>query len=139
MTKERETYSKYWCVSANHFYKNGAYQWMCKRIKHYKIVLEVGCGTGESTLSLLENKHRVISIEKNKYCIDKAKELVREKGFKIASDEASFKESDVLFINSDVYDEDLFNKLDNFSFNVVIAWCIGTEWGTAIEKYYGKI
>ncbi|MBR3601171.1 MAG: methyltransferase domain-containing protein [Lachnospiraceae bacterium] len=52
---------------------------MASAIENHDIVVEIGCGTGYSTLSLIENGHRVIAIEKNKDCIEKAKRLLQSR------------------------------------------------------------
>ena len=66
----KERYARDWDVSAAYFYNNGYYKMLCKQIKKSKRVMEIGCGTGFSTLSLLETGHSVVSIDNNKYCID---------------------------------------------------------------------
>lgn len=39
-------YSEQWNVSSKYFYDKGYYTWMTDKLTAYKIVLEVGCGTG---------------------------------------------------------------------------------------------
>ena len=42
------------------------YSWMADNLTGHKKVLEIGCGTGYSTLALLEKGYDVIAIEKMK-------------------------------------------------------------------------
>lgn len=70
---EKIEYAEQWEVSSKYFYDQNYYGWMQKKIEDYNIILEVGCGTGYSTLSLLENGHKVIALDKNSECIEKAK------------------------------------------------------------------
>lgn len=72
MDKDRE-YAEQWEVNSKYFYKQGTYEKLCDHIDKYNIVLEIGCGVGNSTLSLKEKGHCIISIEKNKVCIKKPK------------------------------------------------------------------
>ena len=43
---------------------------------NFGVATEVGCGTGYSTLALLENGHKVIALDKNNECIEKAIEYL---------------------------------------------------------------
>lgn len=58
------------------FYDKGYYTWMVDKLTAYKIVLEVGCGTGYSTLALVERGYKVIAVDKNPECFEKAKALL---------------------------------------------------------------
>ena len=64
-----QNYANQWDVSAQFFYEKGYYSWMAQRINKFQTVVEVGCGTGYSTLALVENGHKVIAIDKNRDCI----------------------------------------------------------------------
>lgn len=57
-------YANQWNLSAQYFYGKGYYSWMVDKLISYKTVVEIGCGTGYSTLALVEKGHRVIAIEK---------------------------------------------------------------------------
>ena len=61
---EAKEYAEQWDVSARFFYEQGYYSWMAQQIEQMHTVVEVGCGTGYSTLALVENGHNVIAIEK---------------------------------------------------------------------------
>ena len=65
---EKIKYSEQWDISAQYFYNKGYYSWMADKLTGYKNVLEVGCGTGYSTLALVEKGYRVIAVEKNPEC-----------------------------------------------------------------------
>lgn len=136
MTNEQETYSEQWNKSSEYLYENGAYSWMCSKIKQYKVILEIGAGTGQGTLSLLDNGHKVISIEKNKFCINKAKELLSSKGYKIGSVESNLKYCDVIFLEKDILDDQLSNYLNNLTFDSVICWNVGSYWNKEMIEFY---
>ena len=48
-----------WTVNAKQHFDNGDYSWVCDLIKDppYHRILEIGCGAGYSTLSLLQKKN----------------------------------------------------------------------------------
>ena len=73
---DKIVYADEWNVSSQYFYKNEYYNWMADNITGHKKVLEIGCGTGYSTLALLEKGFDVIAIEKNEECIRKAEQRV---------------------------------------------------------------
>ena len=83
-----KNYANQWDISAQFFYEKGYYSWMAQRINKFQTVVEVGCGTGYSTLALVENGHKVIAIDKNRDCIAKAKQLLLNRG--IAEDSVIF-------------------------------------------------
>ena len=125
---EKIKYSEQWDISAQYFYNKGYYSWMADKLTGYKNVLEVGCGTGYSTLALVEKGYRVIVVEKNPECINKAKKLLYENGYK---------RGEGSFITGDIVDEALRNKLvKKFKFDITICWNIGTYWNRQMmEKY----
>lgn len=78
---KKKKYVELWEKDADEMSINGLYDWMSDQIENYKTILEIGCGSGISTLNLLKRGHNVISIEFNKYCIDKTKKLLEENGY----------------------------------------------------------
>ena len=130
----QETYAKKWNINAEHFPNNNSYLWMCSKINSYKTVLEIGCGTGQSTLALLKNGHRVIAIEKNLSCIDAAKTLIGNSGYKVESIENSENDFDALIINKDLLESEDYIK--QYSFDIVICLNVGSYWDRDMAKYY---
>ena len=124
---QEELYATQWDESAKYFYESQRYQWMADKLDEYDIVLEIGCGTGYSTLALAEAGHVVIAVDKNPNCIKKAKELIVQGG---KSDKVSFLEGDIA--------EDLFRQylFENCEFDVVICWNIGTSWSKEMMEFY---
>lgn len=80
MNRDQE-YTLQWDVSAEYFYNKGYYSWMIEQISSYNKIVEIGCGTGYSSLALAKAGKRVVSIEKNTECIKKAKELLKQFNF----------------------------------------------------------
>lgn len=134
---ECEKYSTEWCISAEHFLANGNYDWMCSQINAYNTILEIGCGTGQSTLSLIRKGHTVIVVEKNKYCIQKAIEYIKSAGVSTCTDITLLNEHSVLFIEDDITSENFIsNILPILSFDMVICWNVGTYWDKRMFQSY---
>lgn len=134
--EEQKVYAEQWNNSSYNFYDNGSYFWMCEQIKKYHTILEIGCGTGQSTLSLVEKGHKVICIEKNNFCIEKAKLLLKKKGYTIGTIECGLVDCDVVFLASELFDANLLNSISHISFDAVICWNIGSYWNKSMLQYY---
>lgn len=132
MSNDRKLYAQQWEESASYFYDNSEYNWMGSHIVPYKKVLEIGCGTGQSTLALLKMGHSVIAVEKNEHCLNKAKELIVANGFTYYDTTST----DVMFFENDIADDDFLNTLDKLEFDVVICWNVGTYWSKSMIEYY---
>ena len=48
---EKEKYANEWNNSAEYFSEHNSYKHLAAQISRYKTVLEIGCGTGQSTLA----------------------------------------------------------------------------------------
>ena len=127
MNRDQE-YTLQWDASAEYFYNKGYYAWMIEQINSYNTIVEVGCGTGYSSLALAKAGKKVVSIEKNVECIKKAQELLKEN---------SISEEQVLILHGDIVEEEFRNKIVNeFDFDAVICWNIGTAWSKEMMEYY---
>ncbi len=121
-------YSEQWNISAQYFYDKGYYSWMADKLISYKVILEIGCGTGYSTLALLEKGYRVIAVDKNQECLEKAKILLSEKGYI---------NGEVSFFAGDIAVDKIRNELiSKFEFDIVICWNVGTYWNRQMIEYY---
>lgn len=113
-------YANQWDASAEFFYRKGYYSWMAQAVKEFHTVLEIGCGTGFSTLALLEAGHRVIAIDCNPECIAKAQSL-------IGSNETLAK--NVVFLEGDVANPTFRAIIAlEFSYDAVLCWNVGSCW-----------
>ncbi len=132
---EKQKYASDWDKSADDFVKQDIYNKLSETISSYPIVFEIGCGTGQSTLSLLENGHGVICIEQNDVCLAKAKERISDTPYKIIDNPANLKQGEVCFILGDVTDFNLLNQvLPTANIDAVICWNMGTYWDRERNK-----
>lgn len=126
---EKEKYALEWNNSAEYFYEHRSYKHLCEHIKQYATVLEVGCGTGQSTLSLLESGHTVIAVDQNRYCIEIAKRLIAKAGYSIKESVEELVLSSVCFIEYDITESNFISEISpDLSFDVVLCWNVGTYW-----------
>ena len=126
-------YAEQWEVSSKYFYEKKYYNWMQKKIENYNTILEVGCGTGYSTLALLANGHKVIALEKNNECIKKATELIQQKGYSVGK----IPDADVCFIETDVVAKEFYlGVLKDLQFDAVICWNVGSYWDKENVQFY---
>lgn len=121
-------YATQWNVSAQYFYEKECYAWMADKLNGYGTVLEIGCGTGYSTLALAEKGHNIIAVDKNSDCINKAKSLFSKRGYN--EEKVTFLEGDIA---DDIFRENLIQKYD---FDVVICWNVGSYWNREMIEYY---
>lgn len=124
----KEDYANKWDVSAQYFYINGDYLWMAEKLTDYKTIIEFGCGTGYSTLALVEKGFKVLAVDKNKDCLVKAKKLLDSKGIN---------DNLVTFIKGDITDEYFRERLATlYKFDVAICWNIGSYWSKEMLEHY---
>lgn len=161
LTANRKEYSESWQKDAEYFFEKSYYNWMAKDIAHSKNILEIGCGTGYSTLALLNEGHKVISIEENSFCIDKTESLLKSEGFNVAKInnreiyealpdygyELSYKDIsdkpedyDVILIQGDIINDPSFirwlKEEIQFSVGAVVCWLLGTHNSRGLNKVF---
>ncbi len=131
----KEKYAVEWNESAQFFYDHNSYKHLVTHINGFNKVLEIGCGTGQSTLALLSAGYCVIAIEQNPYCIEKAKELVASAGFIVIESLQELKPRSVCFLEFDITDPRFLQEiLPQISVDVVTCWNMGTYWDKQKEE-----
>jgi SAM-dependent methyltransferase len=126
---EKEKYALEWNNSAQYFYDHRSYKHLTVHIRKFETVLEIGCGTGQSTLALLEAGHRVIALDQNANCIEMAKKMVEAAGYEIKDSADDLDPKSVCFIEIDVTSPEFeINVLPNISPDIVICWNVGSYW-----------
>lgn len=138
---EKNKYAEEWDVSAKFFYEQNVYDKLCTEISKYHVVLEVGCGTGYSTLMLVESGHKVISIEKNEVCIAKTKKLLEKHSIVIGNDITDINNNQVILLQCDIVKEMFFTEvLPKLNFDIVVCWNVGTDWtSNTIRNYFPEM
>lgn len=163
--EQQKKYVKGWQNDPNEILNKGLYEWMVAQINsNHNIILEVGCGVGNSTLSLLNAGKRVISIDENYYCIEETYKKLIDNGFKVfkindrldkkldgdfyktvikdkklPDPKIFFEEYECLLLQSDIlqdYDLNNFSKLCDVQ--TIICWLIGTHSAKAFDSNLGS-
>ncbi len=110
-----------WQNTANDLYTQGAYEWASEMIIKYNKVLEIGCGTGHSTLALLMNNFRVFSVDVNEACINCAEKLLSDIGCTITK-EFKYSSSPSTLMQTDIFSECFLNGAFKLRPDIVIVW-----------------
>ncbi|HEY8889891.1 MAG TPA: class I SAM-dependent methyltransferase [Clostridium sp.] len=147
--QERKKYAKDWCVDAKKFTEDKDYEWMESIIKSYKMVIEIGCGDGSSTLTLCNAGHNIVSIDENIECLKLTKNKLELAGYSVSlikresllilnpkkykinysRIDSDINEKSVLLIQGDIIeDRNLLQWLkDNRPYDAIVCWLIGTH------------
>lgn len=154
----RKEYSLTWENDSEYFNLNGYYCWMEKAVSSYRTILEVGCGNGYSTLTLLQNNHKVIVVDYNPYCLEKTKQLLEDNGFSaklIRREEIvdihgivfesvykeivdDYDESFVWLIEADILKDEYLENwlLRHKKVDAIVGWLVGGNKSMARRKHY---
>lgn len=132
----RLEYSEQWEESAEFFNRNKDYEWMAKKVESYDVILEIGCGTGYSTLSLLKKRRKVVVVENNEFCIEKTKQLLNIKGYTYGGAEDDFSKVDVILLKEDICEDGLGNRLLKYGIKAIVCWNIGSYWSKEMLQKY---
>jgi hypothetical protein len=148
LDQARKRYVNEWNITSTFFQEEGHYVWMGSKVDGFDRILEVGCGSGYSTLSLLKAGHRVVTIEENPRFIDRTRDLLQQNGFSVEvskrglilpakdADHYAIAYSDVdtpgaqaVLVEGDVLeDQKLMSWLNsNGPFDAVVCWLMGTH------------
>ncbi|MCK4644520.1 class I SAM-dependent methyltransferase [bacterium] len=147
-TNSRLGYANKWATSSKELDREGHYVWMELMIREYRKVLEIGTGVGRSTKKLIENGHKVISIDENLECLTQAEKelsnagfnvilikrgniIVTNEGYSIEYDniEVNLDSYDVILIEGDIYSDAIleFWLKTIKPFDAVICWLMGVQ------------
>lgn len=149
LDETRNLYAEEWKVTSSFYHAKGYYDVLCPNLSSNSRILEIGCGTGHSTLSIAKKFETVVSVDENIYCIQQTIAFLKQlniqadgiqRGESILNDDNfSYKmnyssishsiNSHVTCIEGDVIND---NKLIQFlsvqeKFDVITCWMIGAH------------
>ncbi|MGJ7544342.1 hypothetical protein [Variovorax sp. LT1R16] len=139
-----EEYANEWSTSAAHFAANGHYTWMAQQLGDAPTAIEIGCGSGASTLSLVKAGCRILCVEENAPMIDKALEYLQMSG--IAAERIDAREMRTIdwangpavrIAHINVFDPALSDCLPR-DVDALVCWLTGARPG-AIAEQLGKM
>lgn len=158
--KELKKYANRWEITSKEYEDNNIYEWLLSNLRQeFHSILEIGCGTGISITKLIEKADRIISIDDNIECLKKTYELLKSMNIDVElikrgslliksdkqfsesysnTDLKKYNESKVILLQGDLLnDTNLIHILeDNFAFDLVTCWFIGTN---TIKQFNSKI
>lgn len=145
---QRRKYANEWDASSENLASQAVYEWMAEQLGTTGFVLEIGAGTGRSTLELQKRGNKVISVEENPNCLSRTRRAIEAAGYKVVSvprgtirpidssyHAISYREIkqlksedwDVLLIEGNVIRDDHLVKFLKAvgQFDAVVCWLIG--------------
>jgi SAM-dependent methyltransferase len=146
----RTRYIDEWTETSTFFAEQGFYEWMATFVDGCHLVLEIGCGNGNSTLSLARRNDVVVSVDENPECIKAAEAALKDAGIPVltvAREKVTvkgtnaysveyrspqithFPASGVVLLTGDLFgDLNLEPWLQKIGpFDAVVCWLIGTH------------
>lgn len=136
-----EQYAKEWEENSSHFEKHGYYALPLERLGKPKTVLEIGCGSGRSTLALARKGHRVVAVEINQTAARSAREFLSGQGIDTQVTD-SFPDGagdapQVTIVVGDVFAEGALPAGGAWHPDAVLCWFIGAQLDV-IAAFFGK-
>jgi SAM-dependent methyltransferase len=127
-----EQYADEWSKNSSFFDANNHYNWMNESLGEAPVVLEIGCGSGYSTLSLLKANRKVLVIEINQKCVNEAIQKATAQGIKFfrtssideAFDNLHDEVNKVVFLQMDFF-EFIEQVNSTIKFDAIVCWLIG--------------
>jgi len=138
-----EEYVEAWNNNAMRHFDDGDYEWICDQIPKYNNVLEIGCGSGYSTLVLLLHNHKVLSVECNKEAIQTTKKLAIENGYEaeIAARSIDFEMCDAWLWNIDAVGnrESIIQVVNQLQIDLILLCNPGGNLDSNLRMYEVKL
>ena len=137
-------YANKWNINANLNLESGLYEWTEEAITQYRKVLEIGCGTGQSTITFLRRDHEVYAVDMDSDCISYCEKMVLDEGYSVyktsLNEKIAFSNEDTTLLCAD-FSEDIARILKHLDPDVVVMWNPG-GWeigGCSQEKVVERI
>ena len=151
LEKLQRGYAEKWAVSASAHQQGGDYEWLAADLEEFRSVLEIGCGAGHSTLTLLAMGHTVTAVEENPHCIELARERLEQAGYRVQvvlrgtpkalgpahhftydtaySDIGAVENVDCVLIEGDALEDAKLSAWlsKHEQFDAVVCWMVGTH------------
>lgn len=113
----QEEYACEWNKSAEHFDKNSHYKWLLDQLGTPGKVLEIGCGSGISTIRIAERAESVVAVDASEFCLS---------NLELKINKLPIKEKISLY-HYDVFSENFLEFLSEKKFDTVVLWLPGAD------------
>lgn len=111
---------------------DGGYTWMASFLNRDARVLEIGCGSGHSTLEVSKHASRVVCIEADRRMAEHAAEFLNANNVTtelVSNLDSDFsleqRASQVLIVVADIFDQALEKQVRSLRFDSVCCWLLG--------------
>jgi SAM-dependent methyltransferase len=129
MTEQQ--YAEHWGKSSTKHVHDGDYAWLLDQLPASTNVLEVGSGSGESTLALVRAGKKVLSLELNTHCIEEAVKKLSNQGIRVRMlpidvlAPTSLDDVEVIIVQADILDTGIDTHLRRVAVDAMVCWFIG--------------
>ena len=125
-------YATEWITSAGNFAKSGEYAWMAAQLGSVTSVLEIGCGSGESTAALLTVCKSLTAIDNNDDLLEATEKRLVAAGRSVHRPSAADfplqpSESAVRLVNANILDASAANMGADGTLDAIVVWLIGAS------------
>lgn len=139
-----EQYATHWQENSKFFSSNGCYEWMASYLGQSSAVIEIGCGSGGSTLALAKRAQKVVVVEVNATLASAAAVYLNSNAIptevvEIGTQGGPLPTSNyrVSIVVSDVFDNNIGAVLSSVGADAISCWLIGANPGL-IAAHLGK-
>lgn len=123
----QEEYAKGWKEDSKYMSIDGHYNWMMEQLGTQKLVIEIGCGAGVSTLALAK-KSKVVCIESNANLVEISNSYLLSNNISsqiVECSELADSTAQVTIVNCDFFDKSLEKYLKSVEPTAIVCWLIG--------------
>lgn len=128
-----EQYASEWEGNSTHFQRLGYYTMPLERLGKPKTVLEIGCGSGRSTLALARKGHTVIAVEINEPAARSAQDYLSRHDISteltnaFPDPGAQADRPQVTIVVGDIHAPGVLASIPPATFDAVLCWFIGAQ------------
>jgi len=120
--KDEPSFVEKWTINGLDLIEQGIYEWASEMLEPDSRILEIGCGTGHSTLILVTMGHKIFAIDKSNECIVAANSIVSADWDCKITEDFTMEDVDVTFMCADIFCNDTIFQLQNLNIDVIILW-----------------
>ncbi|MFM0098730.1 class I SAM-dependent methyltransferase [Paraburkholderia nemoris] len=142
-----EQYAEQWASASAYFADSGQYAWMNEQLGAAESVLEIGCGSGLSTLSLAKT-HKVVALDVNESLLTKAEKRLADAGVSVEivqpADLNQPSNASVRLVKGNIFNDSVFVSIASVPFDAIVCWMIGASpeivveaTGTSVKDFDG--
>jgi hypothetical protein len=145
-------YADEWEINSSSFEQLGYYKFAIEQLGECKKAIEIGAGSGRSTLALAKSGVRVAAIEINEFLADKAVAYLSGGGISSArADISKLREfldgegPQVTIFVGDIFSSDIDEAISGSSCDSIVCWFIGAHpeqiastFGVSLQSFNGR-